>query len=81
MTVKHKGIIHAVCPHGGWDYYDITLEPINFVTVEDFQGALDNVRGLEMYQENLAGRLYENIGGKLIVTGRHGVTDTVVILE
>ena len=75
----HETTIHAVCPHGGWDYYSVSYSPVAFMTAEDFQNACDAVRGLEMYQEVLSDKLASFLmDGELTVIGRHGVTDTTV---
>lgn len=73
MTTIHKTTIHATCPLGCWDYYDVEYSPIEFMTVEDFQLACDEVRGQEMYQEKLTELLASYLlEGELLVTGRHG---------
>ena len=83
MTVIHKTTIHAICPHGGWDYYDIEYRPNDFMTTEDFQIACDAVRGTEAYQEVIAKRLASYLmDGELTVTGRHGAnTETICKCE
>ncbi len=81
--VAHRTMIHAICPHGGWDYYEVEYQPTAFMTTEDFQDACDAVRGTEAYQEAIAERLASYLmDGELTVTGRHGSnTETVCKME
>ena len=73
METVHRTTIHATCPHGGWDYYDVQYSPVEFVTVEDFQRACDRVRGIEAYQETIIERLSARLpSGQLTISGRHG---------
>lgn len=79
MKTTHKTTIHATCPHGCWDYYDVEFEPAVFITVEYFQAACDKVRGMKEYQEIITERLASELpSGLLTVRGRHGAnTETV----
>ncbi len=73
VETTHRTTIHATCPLGCWDYYDVEYSPADFMTVEDFQEACDAVRGKKMYQEKLTETLASFLmDGELIVTGRHG---------
>lgn len=73
MDVSHTTTIHATCPHGCWDYYSVTFQPDDFMRTEDFERACDTVRGLKLYQEELAKRLSEVLPrGELLVSGMHG---------
>ena len=73
MNVNHITTIHATCPLGCWDYYRVTYEPAEFVTVEDFQESCDVVRGKKMYQEELTNRLLAILpAGKITTVGMHG---------
>ena len=77
--VVHKTIVHAMCPHGGIDYYDVEYSPDAFMTCEDFQDACDAVRGVEAYQEVITDKLASYLlSGDLTVTGRHGSNTTLV---
>jgi hypothetical protein len=79
MRVEHRDTIHARCPRGGWDYYEVVVVPDGFLAVEDFTAALDAVRGCEEYQEVIAERLAERLGCSVRLLGRHGRVTTEVV--
>lgn len=65
--------VHASCPHGGLDYYDVSFTPAEFITLEKFQLACDEVRGTAKYQEDLTKLLAGYLpAGNLKTVGRHG---------
>lgn len=75
---RHRTMIHARCPHGPWDYYEVTVEPVAFLTVEDMEAALDGFRGTTAYQEDLTRDIAAKLGGRVTTKGRHGAVDTEV---
>lgn len=73
METNHRTTIHATCPHGCWDYYDVEYLPGEFIAVEDFQTACDKVRGVKAYQEEIIEKLSAKLpSGLLKIAGRHG---------
>lgn len=79
VTAIHTSTIHAICPHGGWDYYTVEVHATGVVLVEDIQAALDQVRGTKAYQEQIAEALSVDLGGcRVVLKGRHGTTDSEV---
>lgn len=78
VTAIHTNTIHAVCPHGGWDYYTVEVHATGVVLVEDIQAALDQVRGTTVYQEQIAEALNATLGCRVVLKGRHGTTDSEV---
>lgn len=76
---RHRTIIHARCPHGPWDYYEVTVEPSAFLTVEDMEAALDGFRGATAYQEDLTREIAAKLGARITTRGRHGTVDTEVV--
>lgn len=86
IQVEHKTIVHAHCPLGCWDYYEVTFEPSydEVYQVEKFQEACNAARGMKRYQEEIALMIADEISvsGLLTVTGKHGSnTNTVVRIE
>ena len=75
---RHRSMIHARCPHGPWDYYEVLVEPVAFLTVEDMERTLDGFRGATAYQEDLTRDIAAKFGPKVTTRGRHGTVDTEV---
>lgn len=75
---RHRTMIHARCPHGPWDYYEVVVEPRSFLAVEDMQRVLDDVRGSTAYQEDLTRDIARALGARVTTRGRHGAVDTEV---
>lgn len=81
MNVKHRSMIHGRCPHGPWDYYEVIVEPREFLTVEDMEAVLDESRGQTVYQERLAETLAGRLNARVTLRGRHGAVDTEAVAE
>ena len=82
--VKHSAIIHARCPlQPTWDYYDVTIIPMSFLDVRDLECILDEVRGKEMTQEDIAVALAAVLPNCTIqITGKHTAnTNTTVTVR
>ena len=79
MKITHKSMIHGRCPHGAWDYYDVIVEPREFLTTEAMESVLDEFRGAEIYQEALAQKLADRLKSSVTLRGRHGTVDTEVV--
>lgn len=86
VPTQHKTLIHARCPRGCWDYYNVEVITNKLIWVEDIEQIADGLRGEEQTQEQLAKAFYEalkqhDFDVMVSVGGRHGAnTDTVVTL-
>lgn len=80
---KHKTVLHARCPYAPvWDYYDVTVETLDFLQCEKLQAVCDEVRGMEMTQEQVFEHLRNSIknqGATVTVAGHHGQNGRLVI--
>ena len=83
MNAKHQTTLHARCPYAPvWDYYDVTVETVDFMQCEKLQAVCDEVRGKEMTQEDVFKHIREGIknqGSTVTVEGRHGQNGRLVI--
>jgi len=88
MYIAHRTTIHCVCPHGGWDYYDVIFEPEplegQLVTTEGFESVCGKARGRKDYQEDILRVLATELKkrrmyGRLEISGRHGSNTRTVV--
>lgn len=71
---KHTTTIHARCPYMPvWDYYKVTFQTMDFIRCEEIERFCDSVRGIEVTQEALVGKLREllprHVSIKVVVRG------------
>lgn len=54
--------LHGRCPYAPiWDYYELTVESLEFIRTERIEEVADELRGQEITQEEMAERAKEKL--------------------
>jgi hypothetical protein len=77
IKVVYRTEIAAICPvDGSRDIYRVTIRSDWLIPVEEILATIAAATGDPVYQENLTQTLADEIGAKVITTGRHSGVET-----
>jgi len=84
MMVRHKFLIHAICPfvdYIQWDYYEVVLQTEDTIDVAIFEKAMHSVRNIRQSQEMITAVLRQQLPEevRIEVTGTHSLSSSTTV--
>lgn len=79
MNVIHRLEITAVCPADKLpDVYACEIHAARVIPVEHILSEVENLRAVELYQEDLCQRLHRALACRVVLIGSHSGVQTTV---
>lgn len=84
MMVRHKFLVHAICPfvdHMQWDYYEVILQTEDTIDVSVLEKSMHSVRNIRQSQEMLTAILRQQLPEevRIEVTGTHSLSSSTTV--